>query len=69
MPGNFLQRAPQITMTQFHAFRESRPDFEKWELIDGVALRKDRPTVIHQRVVSNLQRLLKGRLGAMRPGR
>ena len=32
MPGDFLRRTPQITMKQFHAFRDERPKEEKWEL-------------------------------------
>jgi hypothetical protein len=38
MPGDFLNRTPQITMRQFHALRDTRPDEEKWELIDGVPM-------------------------------
>lgn len=34
MPGDRLRRVPQLTLEQFHAFRDERPT-EKWELIDG----------------------------------
>ena len=50
MPGDFLRRSPQLTMLQFHAFRDSRPEEEKWELIDGVPILPDRPTIMHQRI-------------------
>lgn len=49
-------------MRQFHAFRDSRPDEEKWELIDGVPFLPDRPTILHQRLASRLEELLNRRL-------
>jgi Uma2 family endonuclease len=58
MPGDFLRRTPQLTMEQFHAFRDERPKEEKWELIDGVPVEMHRPTLLHQRIAANLQRLL-----------
>jgi Uma2 family endonuclease len=66
MPGDFSRRTPQLTMEQFHAFRDSRPEQEKWELIDGVPLEMDRPTLLHQRIASNLQRVLNARLESAR---
>jgi Uma2 family endonuclease len=54
-------------MEQFHAFRDERPKEEKWELIDGAAVELDRPTLLHQRLASNLQRLLDARLEVARP--
>ena len=50
MPGDFLRRAPQLTMEQFHAFRDERPKEEKWELIDGVPMMMPPPTLVHQRI-------------------
>lgn len=67
MPGDFLRRAPQITMPQFHALRETRPREEKWELIDGVPMMMPPPTLIHQRVSLNLNWLLNERLERTRP--
>jgi Uma2 family endonuclease len=67
MPGDFLRRTPQLTMEQFHAFRDERPKEEKWELIDGVPIEMDRPTLLHQRIASNLQRVLNARLELVRP--
>jgi Uma2 family endonuclease len=67
MPGDFLMRKPQLTMSQFHAFRETRPKEEKWELIDGVPMMMPPPTLMHQRLASNLDRLLNARLEVSKP--
>lgn len=68
MPGDFLRRAPQLTMEQFHAFRDERPKEEKWELIDGVPMMMPPPTLMHQRIAANLDRLLNIHLEAAKPG-
>jgi Uma2 family endonuclease len=67
MPGDFLRRSPQLTMEQFHAFRDDRPKEEKWELIDGVPMMMPPPTLVHQRIASNLDRLLNAHLERNRP--
>jgi Uma2 family endonuclease len=67
MPGDFLRRAPQLTMKQFHAFRDERPKEEKWELIDGVPMMMPPPTVMHVRIARNLETLLNARLAAAKP--
>jgi len=67
MPGDFLTRTPQLTMAQFHAFRDERPKEEKWELIDGVPMMMPPPTLVHQRITRNLATLLNTRLQAVRP--
>jgi Uma2 family endonuclease len=67
MPGDFLRRRPQLTMEQFHAFRDERPKEEKWELIDGVPMMMPPPTVVHIRIARNLESLLNVRLGAVKP--
>ena len=56
-----------MTTEQFHAYRDERPKEEKWELIDGVPVEMDRPTLLHQRIAANLQRLLNARLAVARP--
>src|SRR5262245_35988716 len=58
MPGDFLRRTPQLTMRQFHAFRDERPKEEKWGLIDGVPMLMPPPTLTHLRIAANLDRLL-----------
>ena len=67
MPGDFLRRRPQLTMEQFHAFRDERPKEEKWELIDGVPMMMPPPTVVHIRIARNLETLLNTRLQAVKP--
>ena len=42
----------------FWDFIETRPDEEKWELIEGQIVMQARPSLIHQIIVANLQRLL-----------
>lgn len=69
MPGDFLRRTPQLTMKQFHAFRDSRPEEEKWELIDGVPMMMPPPTLVHQRISRNLETLLNSRLQVAKPER
>jgi Uma2 family endonuclease len=67
MPGDFLRRTPQLTMKQFHAFRDERPKEEKWELIDGVPMMMPPPTLVHQRIARNLEALLNARLLEVKP--
>jgi Uma2 family endonuclease len=67
MPGDVLRRAPQLTMEQFHAFRDDRPKEEKWELIDGVPMMMPPPTVMHIRIARNLETLLNARLATVKP--
>lgn len=49
-----LAEADQMTVEEFLAFTESRPDGEKWELIEGVAVLSPSPTQWHQRIVANI---------------
>jgi Uma2 family endonuclease len=67
MPGDFLRRQPQLSLAVFHAFRSTRPDEEKWELIDGVPMRRPPPSPAHQRLGSNLAALLNARLQLVKP--
>ena len=67
MPGDFLTRTPQLTMEQFHAFRDSRPEEERWELIDGVPMMMPPPTLVHQRIAANLDRLLNAHFERLKP--
>ena len=69
-------KRPIWTVDLFRTFLETRPDEERWELIDGVAVMMTPPTVIHQRIASNLDRLLndaldrfdRSRMAVQRPG-
>lgn len=44
----------QLTIEEFLAFMESRPDGERWELIEGAAVMNPSPTNIHQILVVNI---------------
>ena len=46
------------TVERFRDFIETRPDEERWELIDGVPIMMTPPTFIHNRLASNLESLL-----------
>jgi Uma2 family endonuclease len=60
------QHAP-LSVATFRARTTSRPDEEHWELIDGVPMRMTPPTLDHQRIASNLERLLNDALERHRP--
>lgn len=51
----------QMTIEEFLAFTESRPDEERWELIEGVAALSPSPVDYHQIVVMNLAAWLRQR--------
>jgi Uma2 family endonuclease len=44
----------QLTIEEFLAFTETRPDEERWELIEGVAVLNPSPVDHHQMVVANI---------------
>jgi Uma2 family endonuclease len=43
-----------MTVEEFYAFTDTRPDNEKWELIDGEPILNASPSPIHQWIVKNL---------------
>ncbi len=43
-----------MTVEEFYAFTDTRPDNEKWELIDGEPILNASPSRLHQRIVKNL---------------
>lgn len=47
-----------MSVEQFRAFYATRPDKERWELLDGVVVRLERPTLGHQHIAANLRHLL-----------
>ncbi|MDP4023849.1 Uma2 family endonuclease [Methylobacterium sp. NEAU 140] len=51
----------------FRAFLETRPDGERWELIEGVAMQSAAPRIAHQRIASNFERHLNAALRLHRP--
>jgi Uma2 family endonuclease len=43
-----------MTVEEFYAFTDTRPDEEKWELIDGEPILNASPNRLHQRILKNL---------------
>ena len=57
----------KVTLEQFHALRDERPKEEKWELIDGVAVMMPPPSLVHQRISSQIFVMLNSRLKKVKP--
>ena len=51
----------QLTIEEFLAFTYTRPDEERWELIEGVAIMNPSPVEFHQLVVLNIGSYLMAR--------
>jgi Uma2 family endonuclease len=47
-----------MTVKEFYAFTDTRPDNEKWELIDGEPILNASPSNLHQTILWNLAFLL-----------
>jgi Uma2 family endonuclease len=54
-----LAVADQMTVEEFLAFADARPDGERWELIEGQAIMNASPTEWHQVIVMNLAAVLR----------
>src|SRR5260370_2451071 len=65
---NLNTPAPPLSGTmdvdEFMAFLETRPDEERWDLIEGVAVMMAPPSYAHRRIVSNLCQLLNSAFAA-----
>lgn len=57
----------RLDMETFHGFRDNRPRYEKWELIDGRPHASGLQTIHHQRICRNLEGLLNDCLEIARP--
>jgi Uma2 family endonuclease len=57
----------KFSVEEFFALIESRPEEERWQLIDGVAMMMPPPTLVHQRIASNLAYELNAHFRAERP--
>ena len=55
-----------MDVDEFMAFLQTRPDEERWDLIEGVAVMMAPPSVAHQRIVQNLCSLLNNAFAARR---
>ena len=62
-----VQRRPFLTLEPFLDFYGSRPDGERWELIDGAPIMMPPLRIGHQCIASNLQRQLSIALAERRP--
>jgi Uma2 family endonuclease len=58
MAGVAQRSPPRLSVELFRGFLEGRPDEERWELIEGVPVMMAPPTLAHQLIAGNLQRLL-----------
>jgi Uma2 family endonuclease len=56
-----------MSIPEFRAWVETRPEGEHWELIAGVPTMMAPPTRAHQRIAGNLERLLNDALELHRP--
>jgi Uma2 family endonuclease len=62
-------RAGRMSGERFRMFQEGRPDHERWELVAGVPMMMTPPTIAHNRIAGNLERLLNDALAAQDQGR
>jgi Uma2 family endonuclease len=68
--------AGRMSGERFRLFQEGRPDHERWELVGGVPMMMTPPTIAHNRIAGNLERLLydalashdQSRIAMQRPG-
>jgi Uma2 family endonuclease len=58
-----------MSASEFRSFQAGRPDNERWELIDGVPVMMTPPSIDHNRMASNLERLLNDALEKHEPSR
>jgi Uma2 family endonuclease len=49
-----VRKDGKFSVEEFFALMESRPEEERWQLIDGVAMMMPPPTRVHQQITSNL---------------
>lgn len=59
-----LAKADQMTVEEFLAYMEARPDGERWELIEGVAIMNASPTQWHQVITTNIVVALRAQMAA-----
>ena len=49
-----LKPEEQMTIDEFLAYTAQRPDGERWELIEGIAVMNASPTDVHQMIATNI---------------
>jgi len=62
-----VRKDGKFSVEEFLALTESRPEEERWQLIDGVAMMMPPPTLVHQRIASNLAFELNAHLRSHKP--
>jgi Uma2 family endonuclease len=62
-----VRKDGKFSVEEYFALIESRPEEERWQLIDGVAMMMPPPTRAHQLIASNLAFELNTHLRAHRP--
>jgi len=62
-----VRKDGEFSVEEFFALMESRPEEERWQLIDGSAMSLPRPTLAHQRIASNLTHVLNEHFRGRRP--
>jgi Uma2 family endonuclease len=62
-------RAGPMSGAEFRVFQDARPDHERWELVAGVPMMMTPPTIAHNRIAGNLERLLNDALDQFDPSR
>src|SRR5438874_13356523 len=62
-----IRNRPRLSVELFRGFLEGRPEEGRWELIDSVAVMMSPPTLAHQIIAGNLQRLLNAALETHAP--
>lgn len=58
-----------MTPARFRAFQAERPNHERWELVEGLPVMMTPPTIAHNRIAGNLERLLNDALSNHDPSR
>ncbi len=67
MPVAVARKQSLMSVADFLGFLRSRPDEERWELINGIPMMMTPPTIAHQRIASNLERYLNDALRERKP--
>ena len=62
-----VRKAEPMSVEEFFAFTDARPDDEKWELIDGEPIMSPSASFTHQIIVGNLLFFLGDLSGLSRP--
>jgi Uma2 family endonuclease len=61
--------AGAMSGSEFRTFQDGRPDHERWELVAGVPMMMTPPTIAHNPIAGNLERLLNAALDRFDPSR